>query len=185
MASRDQIRLLVVEDVPQVAQYIRNLLTAQAVVKLLDIVPEGSRAAADVAELRPDVVVIDALLQGKVKAPAILEQLRKDGMSVPVILLTVPQTPIKADPNRGINGVLTMDLSGQACAHCLESRTYSGVGGAFEFAYGAQQSPGGKSIHCLAARATLRDGRVVSNIVARHPSGTRITIPESARCRPM
>jgi acyl-CoA hydrolase len=77
-----------------------------------------------------------------------------------------------------INGVLTMDLSGQACAHCLESRTYSGVGGAFEFAYGAQLSPGGKSIHCLAARTTLRDGRVVSNIVARHPAGTRITIPE-------
>jgi acyl-CoA hydrolase len=77
-----------------------------------------------------------------------------------------------------INGVLTIDLSGQACAHCLESRTYSGVGGAFEFAYGAQLSPGGKSIHCLAARTTLRDGRVVSNIVARHPAGTRITIPE-------
>jgi acyl-CoA hydrolase len=77
-----------------------------------------------------------------------------------------------------INGVLTMDLSGQACAHCLESRTYSGVGGAFEFAYGAQLSPGGKSIHCLASRTTLRDGRVVSNIVAQHPAGTRITIPE-------
>jgi acyl-CoA hydrolase len=77
-----------------------------------------------------------------------------------------------------INSVLTMDLSGQACAHCLESRTYSGVGGAFEFAYGAQLSPGGKSILCLASRTTLRDGRVVSNIVARHPAGTRITIPE-------
>src|SRR5262249_43833198 len=77
-----------------------------------------------------------------------------------------------------INGVLTIDLSGQACAHRLESRTYSGVGGAFEFAYGAQLSPGGKSIHCLAARTKLRDGRVVSNIVARHPVGTRITIPE-------
>ena len=77
-----------------------------------------------------------------------------------------------------INGILTIDLSGQACAHCLESRTYSGVGGAFEFAYGAQLSPGGKSIHCLAARTTLRDGRVVSNLVAQHPAGTRITIPE-------
>jgi acyl-CoA hydrolase len=77
-----------------------------------------------------------------------------------------------------INSVLTIDLCGQACAHCLESRTYSGVGGAFEFAYGAQLSPGGKSIHCLAARTTLRDGRVVSNIVACHPAGTRITIPE-------
>ena len=94
MASRDQIRLLVVEDVPQVAQYIRNLLNAQALVKLLEVVPDGGRAAADVAELRPDVLVIDALLQGRTKASAILEQLRKDGLAVPVILLTVPQTPI-------------------------------------------------------------------------------------------
>jgi acyl-CoA hydrolase len=77
-----------------------------------------------------------------------------------------------------INGVLTIDLSGQACAHCLGARTYSGVGGAFEFAYGAQLSPGGKSILCLPSRTTLRDGRVVSNIVASHAAGTRITIPE-------
>jgi pilus assembly protein CpaE len=112
MASRDQIRLLVVEDVPQVAQYIRNLLNAQALVKLLDVVPEGSRAAAEVAELRPDIVVIDALLQGRVKAPAILDQLRKEGLDAPVILLTVPQTPMKAEPNRGIYGVLTMPFSG-------------------------------------------------------------------------
>jgi acyl-CoA hydrolase len=92
----------------------------------------------------------------------------------------VNAVPVLAQIQRmtSINGVLTIDLSGQACAHCLESRTYSGVGGAFEFAYGAQLSPGGKSIHCLASRTTLRDGRVVSNIVARHPAGTRITIPE-------
>lgn len=77
-----------------------------------------------------------------------------------------------------INSVLTIDLSGQACSHCLGHQTYSGVGGAFEFAYGAQLSPGGKSILCLPSRATLRDGRVVSNLVARHPAGTRITIPE-------
>ena len=30
MASSDQTRLLIVEDVPQVAQYIRGLLNAQA-----------------------------------------------------------------------------------------------------------------------------------------------------------
>lgn len=77
-----------------------------------------------------------------------------------------------------INSVLTIDLSGQACAHCLGPRTYSGVGGAFEFCYGAQHSPGGKSIVCLPSRTRLRDGREVSNIVAAHPLGTRITIPE-------
>jgi pilus assembly protein CpaE len=130
MASRDQIRLLVVEDVPQVAQYIRNLLNAQALVKLLDVVPDGSRAAAEVAELRPDVLVIDALLQGRVKAPAILEQLRKDGLAVPVILLTVPQTPIKADASRGVHGVLTMPFSGYDLVTMIQNvRTEFEAGG--------------------------------------------------------
>ncbi len=112
MASSDQIRLLVVEDVPQVAQYIRNLLNTQALVKLLDIVTDGGRIVADIAELRPDIVVIDALLQGKTRAPAVLEMVRQSGNSLPVILLTVPQTPIKPDPNRGIHAVLTMPFSG-------------------------------------------------------------------------
>ncbi len=112
MASSDQIRLLVIEDVPQVAQYIRNLLNTQALVKLLDIVSDGSHIAADIAELRPDIVVIDALLQGKTRAPAVLEMVRQSGHSLPVILLTVPQTPIKPDVNRGIHAVLTMPFSG-------------------------------------------------------------------------
>jgi acyl-CoA hydrolase len=77
-----------------------------------------------------------------------------------------------------INSVLSIDLSGQSCAHCLGSQTFSGVGGAFEFAYGSQFSPGGKSILCLPSRRTLRDGREVSNIVARHAEGARVTIPE-------
>jgi acyl-CoA hydrolase len=77
-----------------------------------------------------------------------------------------------------INSILTIDVNGQACSHCLGHQTYSGVGGAFEFAYGSQHSPGGKSILCLPSRTRLRDGREVSNIVVRHPAGTRITIPE-------
>ena len=77
-----------------------------------------------------------------------------------------------------INGILTIDLSGQACAHCLGAKTYSGLGGAFEFAFGAQQAPGGKSIVCLPSKTRLKDGREISNILARHEAGTRITLPE-------
>lgn len=77
-----------------------------------------------------------------------------------------------------INSALTVDLTGQTCAHCIGPVTYSGLGGALEFTYGAQLSPGGKSVICLPSTATLGDGRVVSNIVAAHPPGTRITIPE-------
>jgi acyl-CoA hydrolase len=77
-----------------------------------------------------------------------------------------------------IHNGLTVDLSGQVCAHCLGAETYSGLGGAFEFVYGAQHSPGGKSIMCLRSTTTLKDGSDVSNISARHPIGTRITVPE-------
>jgi pilus assembly protein CpaE len=112
MASSDQVRLLIVEDVPQVAQYIRGLLNTQSTVKLLDVLSDGSKAAAQIQQLRPDVVVIDALLQGRVKGPALVEQLRDGGVRVPVIVLTVPQNPINPDPELGIHGVLSMPFSG-------------------------------------------------------------------------
>ena len=112
MASSDQTRLLIVEDVPQVAQYIRGLLNAQAHVKLLDVISEGAKAPAQIQQLRPDVVLVDALLQGRVKGPQLVQQIRDSEASVPVIVLTVPQTPIEPDPEAGIHGVLTMPFSG-------------------------------------------------------------------------
>jgi pilus assembly protein CpaE len=112
MASSDQTRLLIVEDVPQVAQYIRGLLNAQAKVKLLDVLTDGAKAIAGIQELRPDVVLVDALLQGRIKGPALVEQIRKSGLGVPVIVLTVPQNPVEPDPAMGIDGVLSMPFSG-------------------------------------------------------------------------
>jgi pilus assembly protein CpaE len=112
MASNDQTRLLIIEDVPQVAQYIRGLLNAQARVKLLDVLTEGAKAVAAIRELRPDVVLVDALLQGRVKGPQLILQIHEAGLGVPVIVLTVPQNPIEPDPSMGIHGVLAMPFSG-------------------------------------------------------------------------
>jgi pilus assembly protein CpaE len=112
MASSDQTRLLIVEDVPQVAQYIRGLLNAQAKVKLLDVLTEGGKAIGAIQELRPDVVLIDALLQGRVKGLNLVDQIHKSGLGVPVIVMTVPQNPVEAEPERGIHGVITMPFSG-------------------------------------------------------------------------
>jgi DNA-binding NarL/FixJ family response regulator len=81
MASSDQVRLLLVEDVPQVAQYIRGLLNAQATVKLLDVLSDGSKVANQVQQLRPDIVIVDALLQGRVKGLALVERSTRSGAS--------------------------------------------------------------------------------------------------------
>jgi len=108
----DQIRLLVVEDVPQVAQYIRGLLNSQSMIKLLDVVSDGTRVPRLMAELRPDVVLVDALLQGRVKGMSLVEQLHASGSRVPVIVLTVPQQPVQVNPDLGIDGVLPMPFTG-------------------------------------------------------------------------
>jgi pilus assembly protein CpaE len=112
MASSDQTRLLLVEDVPQVAQYIRGLLNSQSSVKLLDVLSDGSKVMPQVQQLRPDLVLVDALLQGRVKGLALAEQIASSGYGVPVIVLTVPQNPVETNPDKGVHGVLAMPFSG-------------------------------------------------------------------------
>jgi pilus assembly protein CpaE len=112
VASGDQIRLLLVEDVPQVAQYVRGLLNAQSQVRLVDIVADGTEVQARVGEHRPDVIVIDALLQGRLRGMQLVKQLHDAGTGVPVVVLTVPQNPVTVDPAKGIDEVLSMPFNG-------------------------------------------------------------------------
>ncbi len=111
-SSASQIRLLLVEDVPQVAQYVRGLLNAQQAIKLIDVVADGGRAAVQVQQLRPDVVIVDWLLQGRTKGRRVVEILRDSGLHVPVIALTVPQNPVQPDAAAGIAAVISMPFSG-------------------------------------------------------------------------
>jgi pilus assembly protein CpaE len=108
----DLIRLLVVEDVPQVAQYVRGLLNTQSAIKLLDVASDGSKVLNLINELRPDVVMVDALLQGRVKGLNLVAQIQQTGLQIPVIVLTVPQQPVKVDPSIGVHGVLAMPFTG-------------------------------------------------------------------------
>jgi DNA-binding NarL/FixJ family response regulator len=74
MSGSDQTRLLLVEDVPQVAQYIRGLLNAQSRVKLLDVLDDGTRALGPIQELRPDVVLVDCAPPGPAQGPRLVER---------------------------------------------------------------------------------------------------------------
>ncbi len=111
-AMPDQIRLLVVEDVPQVAQYIRGLLNSQTVIKLLDVVTDGTKVLGLAQELRPDVILVDALLQGRLKGMQLVAKLHEAGNRIPVIVLTVPQHPVQPNPGMGIHAVLPMPFTG-------------------------------------------------------------------------
>jgi pilus assembly protein CpaE len=112
MASPDQIRLLLVEDVPQVAQYVRGLLSAQSSVRLIDIVSDGTLVPARINEHRPDVIVVDALLQGRLRGMQLVKMLHENEVGVPVVVMTVPQNPVNVDPAKGIDRVLSMPFNG-------------------------------------------------------------------------
>ncbi len=108
----EQIRLLVVEDVPQVASHMRSLLQAQSQIKMLDVVTSGDRAVAAIAEYRPDVVIVDALLQGRVSGQQVAEAIRRAEAQVAIVVLTVPQNPVAVDGARGVDAILKMPFSG-------------------------------------------------------------------------
>jgi pilus assembly protein CpaE len=108
----DQIRLLVIEDVPQVAAHMRALLQAQSQIKLLEVVTAGERAVAAVSEFKPDVVIVDALLQGRVQGTDVAHGIRQAEPQVGVVMLTVPQNPVSQSAEHGIDSVLKMPFSG-------------------------------------------------------------------------
>jgi pilus assembly protein CpaE len=117
----DQIRLLVVEDVPQVAQYVRGLISGSPRVKLLDILHDGRTVADQVVQQRPDIVLVDALLQGRVGGLDLAAQLRRAGLPPAIVLITVPQRPVAPDPERGIDAVLSMPFTGYELINLLQS----------------------------------------------------------------
>ncbi len=119
MANPVSIRLLVAEDVPQVSQHVRNLLSVQSQVQLLEVLSDGSKVIEAVNQLRPDVVMVDLLLQGKIKGPQLIERIRESGLDIPVVVLTVPQHPLARDTSRGIDAVLTLPFSGFELANTL------------------------------------------------------------------
>jgi pilus assembly protein CpaE len=112
VAAESQVRLLLVEDVTQVAQYVRNLLSHQEQVKLLDTLMDGRAVLDQIRELRPDVLMVDALLQGKMSGLEVAERVRQAGLDLPIIILTVPQKPVRAGEGMGIMHVLSMPFSG-------------------------------------------------------------------------
>ncbi|HSP18412.1 MAG TPA: AAA family ATPase, partial [Myxococcaceae bacterium] len=62
--------------------------------------------------LRPDVILVDALLQGRLKGMSLVGQITQAGLKIPVIVLTVPQRPVRVDLANGVYGGLGMPFTG-------------------------------------------------------------------------
>jgi 4-hydroxybutyrate CoA-transferase len=78
------------------------------------------------------------------------------------------------DRQVAINSAIEVDLTGQVCADSIGPKLYSGVGGQFDFIYGAARSKGGVPIIALPSATTLKNGQVVSRIVTMLNQGAGV-----------
>ena len=83
---------------------------------------------------------------------------------------------IKQNDNMvSINTAIEVDLTGQITAESVGARQFSGSGGAFDFAYGALHSRGGRGIYAF----TSVSSKGLSKINAMLQPGAQVTIPRN------
>jgi len=76
------------------------------------------------------------------------------------------KTVAQIDNFVAVNGILAIDLTGQAVIETLGYTPIAGIGGIFDFTVGSHYSRGGRAVYCLVSTAK---GGTVSRIVPRVP----------------
>ena len=92
----------------------------------------------------------------------------------PTEYINDPYVIAQNDRMVAMNSAIEVDLTGQVCADSIGPKLYSGVGGQLDFIYGASRSKGGVPIIALPSTTTMRDGTVITRIVAMLKRGAGV-----------
>lgn len=112
-------RVLLIEDLPQVAQHLQSMLAREKEVEIAGVQNEAVAAIAQITTEKPDVVLIDALLQGKVTAVDIAKRVRAASPGTRIVMVTVPQKPLDAKQEAAIDAVFVLPGGANELAEVL------------------------------------------------------------------
>jgi pilus assembly protein CpaE len=102
------IRVVLVEDVAEVAAHVRDLFRQRSQFKLLDVVPNGRSAVDRIRDLDVDVVIVDTLVKGRVTGPTLIDRIRKAGLPVGIVAVTLADRPLNTRRAAAVDAVVTM-----------------------------------------------------------------------------
>ncbi len=94
----------------------------------------------------------------------------------PVSYTNFPPNIARNDNQISVNSTIEVDLTGQCCSESIGIAQFSGTGGQHDYARGAFDSRGGKSM--IAFYSTARDGEV-SRVVSTLRPGAVVTTPRN------
>src|SRR6267142_3036408 len=112
-------RVLLIEDLPQVAQHLQSMLAREKEIEVAGVQNEADAAIAQIATEKPDVVMIDSLLQGKVSAVDIAKRIRTASPGTRIIMVTVPQKPLDPKAEQAIDAVFVLPGGANELAQVL------------------------------------------------------------------
>lgn len=178
-------RVLLVEDLPQVAEHLKGMLLREPDVEVAGVQPSAEAALSQIQTERPDVAMIDALLQDKKIPPfELAKRIRAASPGTRIIVVTVPQRSIAPRPDQGIDAVFVLpgganELADAIGAKKLEKR------GADIVAVFSPKGGAGKSTVALNLACHLRhDGATVALVDAVMQFGSiRAMVPTPAEAR--
>jgi pilus assembly protein CpaE len=112
-------RVLLVEDLPQVAGHLRDMLSREQDVEVAGVQAQPEAAIAQATSERLDVVLVDALMQGKVSGFDIAKRIRAASPGTRIVMVTVPQRPVDPRPEAGIDSVFVLPGGANELAQAL------------------------------------------------------------------
>lgn len=111
--------VLIIEDLAQVAEHLKALLGREQEAQLSGVQSQAEAGIAQVTTERPDVVLIDALLQGKVSGAEVAKRVRAASPGTRIVLVTVPQKPLVPRPDEGVDAVFVLPGGANEFANVL------------------------------------------------------------------
>ncbi len=101
-------RVLVIEDLPQVAQHLQQMLAREQEVEIAGFQPQAEAGITQATTEKPDVVMIDGLLQGKITPLDIAKRIRAASPGTRIVMITVPQKPMEPKVELAIDAIFVL-----------------------------------------------------------------------------
>ena len=121
-------RVLLIEDLPQVAEHLKGLLGREEDVQITGVQPQAEAGITQATTEKPEVVMVDALLQGKITGADIARRIRVASPATRIVMVTVPQKPVTPRPEEGIDAVFVLPGGANELVQALGGSAKSGGG---------------------------------------------------------
>jgi pilus assembly protein CpaE len=168
-----------------VAQHLQSMLSREQDVEMAGVQTSADAAIAQATTEKPDIVMIDALLQGKITGFDIAKKVREASPGTRIVIVTVPQRPVEPKPELGIDAVFVLPGGANELGQALNvGRVAKSARGNIVAVYSPKGGTGKTTLAVNLACVLRRQGKAVALLDGVMQFGALrhvLQVPPSAR----